>query len=131
MPQPLTAPQSKVVVLEEWPLSCLWVVMRKTYNKQLGIYEELGRGGQLPGPGSGGQSGDTQGLSGVASASSESVKELVEEGQYSEAALVEAIEDGPDAEDGGIWTREVAEDDVPEEYLDEEDLKELNEPIVK
>lgn len=111
--------------------------MRKTYNKQLGIYEELGKGGALPeprpGPGSGGQSGDTQGLSGVALASSESVKELVEEGQYSEAALVEAIEDGPDAEEGGIWTREVATDDVPEEYLDldEEDLKELNEPLVK
>lgn len=105
--------------------------MRRTYNKQLGIYEELGKKGELPGPGSGGQSGDTQGLSGVASASSESVKELVEEGQYAEAALLEAIEDGPEAEDGSIWTREVATDDVPEEYLEGEDLKERNEPIVK
>jgi hypothetical protein len=109
--------------------------MRRTYNKQLGIYEELGKKGALaeprPGPGSGGQSGDTQGLSGVASASSESVKELVEEGQYAEAALLEAIEDGPEVEEGSIWTREVSTEDVPEEYLDAEELGQQSELIGK
>jgi len=63
------------------------------------------------------QSGDTQGLSGYAGADSESVKELAEEGQYLEAEAVEGVEDAPDADAGPIKTREVSEDDVPEEYL--------------
>lgn len=63
------------------------------------------------------QSGDTQGLSGYAGADSESVKELAEEGQYLEAEAVEGVEDAPDADAGPIKTREVPEDDVPEEYL--------------
>ena len=44
------------------------------------------------GPGSAGQSGDTQGLPDVAEAGSESVKELVEEGQYLEAEVLLGIE---------------------------------------
>ena len=63
------------------------------------------------------QSGDTQGLSGYAGADSESVKELAEEGQYLEAEAVEGVEDAPDADAGPIKTKEVPEDDVPEEYL--------------
>jgi hypothetical protein len=62
------------------------------------------------------QSGDTQGLSGSAGADSESVKELAEEGQYLEAEAVEGVEDAPDADAGPIKTKEVPEDDVPEEY---------------
>lgn len=62
------------------------------------------------------QSGDTQGLSGVPDADSESVKELVEEGQYFEAEVVDAIENAPNSDAGEIRTREVPEDDVPEEY---------------
>jgi len=70
------------------------------------------------GPGSAGQSGDTQGLSDVAEAGSESVAELIEEGQYFEAEAVSGIEDAPDADVAEVHTKQVPEDDVPAEYLD-------------
>jgi hypothetical protein len=76
---------------------------------------------ERPGPGSAGQSGDTQGLSELEGATSESVLELIEEGQAFEAGIVAGIEDAPDADAGPIRTREVPEDDVPEEY-DEKEL---------
>ncbi|HEY2018564.1 MAG TPA: hypothetical protein VGH38_33900 [Bryobacteraceae bacterium] len=76
-------------------------------------------------PETGGQSGDTQGLSDVAESDSESVKELAEEGQYFEAAVVSGIENAPDADEGGVKTREVPEDDVPGEYV-ERDPEERN-----
>ncbi len=72
------------------------------------------------GPGSGGQSGDTQGLSDVAEAGSESVEELVEEGQSFEAEVIAGVEDAPDADEGEVRSKEVPEDDVPSEYLDED-----------
>jgi hypothetical protein len=75
---------------------------------------------ERPGPGSGGQSGDTQGLSDSEEAASESVRELVEEGQAFEAGIVAGIENAPDADEGPVRTREVPEDDVPLEY-DEKD----------
>lgn len=67
---------------------------------------------------SGGQSGDTQGLSRREYSDSESVEELMEEGQYLEAEAVGGVEDAPDADEGEVRTHEVPEDDVPEEYLD-------------
>ena len=70
------------------------------------------------GPATGGQSGDTQGLSGIAEATSESVRELAEEGQYFEAAVISGIENAPDADASEVRTREVPEDDVPLEYLE-------------
>jgi hypothetical protein len=70
------------------------------------------------GANSAGQSGDLQGLSNTASADSESVDELLEEGNAFEAEAVEGVENAPDADRGGIRTREVPEDDVPDEYLD-------------
>jgi hypothetical protein len=75
-----------------------------------------------PDPTSAGQSGDTQGLSGVAQASSQSVEELVEEGQYFEAAVIEGVENAPPADLAEVKTKEVPEDDVPPEYGDEQDL---------
>jgi len=45
------------------------------------------------------------------------VEELVEEGQAFEADVIDAVENAPDGE---VRTREVPEDDVPEEYLDED-----------
>jgi hypothetical protein len=69
------------------------------------------------GPEAAGQSGDTEGLSRAELADSESVEELVEEGQAFEADVVDAVENAPDGE---VRTREVPEDDVPEEYLDED-----------
>ena len=51
--------------------------------------------GQL-GPDSGGQSGDTQGLSPVPEAADESVEELADEGQDFEAEIVQGVEDAGD-----------------------------------
>jgi len=82
------------------------------------VYPEVQRTRVGPGPGSGGQSGDTQRPSDVAGSSSESVRELAEEGQFAEAEFVDAIENAPDAYAEGVPTREVPEDDVPPEYLD-------------
>jgi hypothetical protein len=64
----------------------------------------------------GGQSGDTQGLSKRESVDSESVEELVEEGQAFEAEVVEGVEDAPDPDVSEVKTHEVPEDDVPTEY---------------
>lgn len=69
---------------------------------------------------SAGQAGNLQGLSDVADADSESVDELLEEGNSFEAGIVKGVEDAPDADEGEIRTHEVPEDDVPEEYLDED-----------
>ena len=70
------------------------------------------------GPDSAGQSGDTQGLSEDAEAGPESVEELTEEGQYFEADAISGVEDAPDADVSEVHTREVPEDDVPPEYLE-------------
>jgi len=72
------------------------------------------------GPGSAGQSGDNQGLSEEAEAGSESVEELIEEGQYFEAGLVNGIENAPDADVSEIHTRQVPTEDIPDEYLDDD-----------
>jgi hypothetical protein len=69
---------------------------------------------------SGGQSGDTQGLSRRENVDSESVEELMEEGQYLEAEAVSGVENAPDADESEVHTRELLEDDVPKEYTDPE-----------
>ena len=69
-------------------------------------------------PDSAGQSGDTQGLSNEAGADSQSIRELVEEGQSLEAEVIDGIENAPDADESEVTTKEVPEDDVPQEYLD-------------
>ena len=69
---------------------------------------------------SGGQAGDTEGLSRAEEAASESVEELVEEGQAFEAGIVSGVENAADADVSEVVTREVPEDDVPQEYIDEE-----------
>jgi hypothetical protein len=79
------------------------------------VFEPKGLGAR-----SGGQSGDLQGLSNRAGADSESVDELLEEGNAFEAEVVKGIEDVPDADEGEIRTREVLEDDVPDEYLEKD-----------
>ncbi len=71
-------------------------------------------------PGSGGQSGDLQGLSNVEAADSESVDELLEEGNAFEADVVAGVEDADAAEEKEVRTHEVPEDDVPGEYLDKD-----------
>jgi hypothetical protein len=67
---------------------------------------------------SGGQSGDLQGLSNREGADSESVDELLEEGNAFEADIVKGVEDAGD--EGEVHTHEVLEDDVPGEYLDKD-----------
>jgi hypothetical protein len=69
---------------------------------------------------SAGQAGSMQGLSDVAEADSESVDELLEEGNALEAEIVEGVEEVPDADQGEVRTHEVPEDDVPEEYRNPE-----------
>ena len=73
-----------------------------------------------PGARSGRQSGDLQGLSGVEDADSESVGELLEEGNAFEADVVTGGEDAGNADEKEVRTHEVPEDDVPGEYLDKE-----------
>ena len=73
------------------------------------------------GPDAAGQSGDIQQLHKRAEADSESVEELVEEGNSFEAGAVEGVEDAEDPDVAEVTTREVLEDDVPAEYLDDED----------
>jgi hypothetical protein len=65
------------------------------------------------------QAGDLQGLSGVGEADSESVRDLVEEGQAFEAEVIDAVENAADPDVAEVTTREVPVDDVPSEYLDE------------
>ena len=69
---------------------------------------------------SGEQSGDLQGLSNVEGADSESVDELLEEGNAFEADVVKGVEDAGNADEGEVRTHEVPQDDVPGEYLDKE-----------
>lgn len=78
------------------------------------VFEPRGLGAR-----SGAQSGDLQGLSGIEGAASESVKELLEEGNAFEADVVKGVEDAENSDEGEVVTHEVPEDDVPKEYLEE------------
>ena len=69
---------------------------------------------------SAGQSGDLQGLSDVERADSESVDELIEEGNAFEADVVAGVERAGNSDEEEVHTREVPEDDVPEEYTDKD-----------
>jgi len=66
----------------------------------------------------GGQSGDIQGISGRAGTDSESVTELLEEGQTFEAEAVSGVENAADPDVSEVVTHQFPEDDVPEEYQD-------------
>jgi len=60
-----------------------------------------------------------QGLSNVEGADSESVDELIEEGNAFEADVVAGVEAARDAEEKEVHTMST-EDDVPGEYLDKD-----------
>jgi hypothetical protein len=68
----------------------------------------------------GGQSGDNQGLSNAESADSESVEELVDEGQDYEAEVISGVENALDPDQSEVTTKEVPEDDVPPEYRNQD-----------
>jgi hypothetical protein len=73
------------------------------------------------GSAAGGQAGDLQGLSGEEDVQNESVRELVEEGQFFEASVVEAVENAPPPEAGPLKPHKIREDDIPPEYLPDPD----------
>src|ERR1700735_2775247 len=85
----------------------------RTSEVNFGMFRQGRRG---LGPNAGGQSGDIQALPRAEDVDSESVEELSEEGQAFEAEVVSGVENAPDADRGEVRTREVPEDDVPEEY---------------
>lgn len=64
--------------------------------------------------------GDFGGASVVETVDSESADELLEEGQAFEAGIVSGVENAPDADKAEVRTREVSQDDVPEEYDDKD-----------
>ena len=90
-------------------------VRGKSESADTVVFEPKGLGAR-----SGGQSGDLQGLSNLAGADSESVDELLEEGNAFEAEVVKGVQDVRDADEGDIRTHEVPEDDVPDEYLEKD-----------
>jgi hypothetical protein len=69
---------------------------------------------------SAGQSGDTQGLDTNSAVDSESVEELLEEGQSFEAEILNGVENAPDPDKSEVRTREIRQDDVPEEYREKD-----------
>ncbi|MGB9455870.1 MAG: hypothetical protein WCB12_07510 [Bryobacteraceae bacterium] len=91
--------------------------MKKQADEASRTYATVSTGEKGRPADSGGQSGDTQGLPDVAEAGSESVEELLEEGQTFEAEAISGVEDAPDPDVAEVRTKQVAEDDVPSEYL--------------
>jgi hypothetical protein len=90
---------------------------RRTLASGAGSLEpSLGRTGAVPVR----QSGDFEGVSRSEQADSESVDELVEEGNLFEAGAVAGVEESDNADEREVHTHEVPEDDVPEEYLDKD-----------
>ncbi|MGB7437980.1 MAG: hypothetical protein WBR26_15430 [Candidatus Acidiferrum sp.] len=77
--------------------------------------EKLGLGAR-----SGGQSGDLQGLSNVEGADSQSVDELLEEGNAFEADVVKGVEDAGDADGREVRTHEVPGGGVPQKYSEKD-----------
>jgi hypothetical protein len=69
---------------------------------------------------SGEKSGDLQGLSNIQGADSESVDELLEEGNAFEAEVVKGVEDAEGADEGEVRTHEMPRDHFPGEHLDKE-----------
>jgi hypothetical protein len=69
---------------------------------------------------SAGQSGGDQGLPRDATADSESVEELLEEGNSFEAGVVFGVENSKDPSVSEVTTHEVPEDDVPGEYINQD-----------
>jgi len=105
------------------------LALKKSRKKKVAKKRPRGRtdsaelvGYQRKGLGSftGGQSGDIQGISGRANIDSESVTELLEEGQTFEAEAVSGVENAADPDVSEVVTHQVPEDDVPEEYQDKD-----------
>jgi hypothetical protein len=92
---------------------------KKQPRKKSTSVSELAFSSERRGSSSGEQSGDLQGLSRREAADSESVDELLEEGNAFEADVVAGVERADTNDEQEVHTHEVPEDDVPGEYLDE------------
>ena len=68
--------------------------------------DEVGDDPGQVGPDSGGQSGDTQGLSEIADAADESVEELADTGQAYEAEVIGGVEDAADHPERPVHSHE-------------------------
>jgi hypothetical protein len=69
---------------------------------------------------SSGQCGGDEGLPRDATADSESVEELLDEGNSFEAGIVFGVESSKDPSVSEVTTHEIPEDDVPGEYLNQD-----------
>lgn len=87
----------------------------KANSAELAGYQRKGLGSVT-----GGQSGDLQGISSRSGVDSESVSELLEEGQTFEAEAVSGVENAADPDVSEVTTHQFPEDDVPEEYQDQD-----------
>ena len=92
------------------------MVRQKTKRTQRGAASPRAAAGNR----SGTLSGDLQGLSDRENANSESVDELLEEGNAFEADAVAGVEHADDDEEREVHTHEVPEDDVPAEYQEKD-----------
>ena len=91
---------------KDWRGKCCNRRMKKHEDEETRTYDVVSTTKEGLGPNSAGQSGDTQGLSDVAEADSESVEELLEEGQSFEAEVISGIENAPDADVSEVHTRQ-------------------------
>jgi len=96
------------------------VAAKKQPRKKSTSVGELAFSPERRGSRSGEQSGDLQGLSRLEAADSESVDELIQEGNAFEAEVVAGVERADNTDEQEVRTHEVPEDDVPGEYLDKE-----------
>ena len=94
--------------------------MSKPHDEAMRTYPDVSAQKKGVGPGSAGQSGDTQGLSNTEESGPESVEELIEEGQSFEAEAISGVENAPDADVAEVHTKQVPEDDVPGEYQNQD-----------
>jgi hypothetical protein len=115
-----SAPKKKAAAKKKSPAKKKPIALKKTagggqgeLTNPVGLWDRRGLGSA-----SGGQSGDTQGLSEKEDVDSESVEELAEEGQDFEAEAVSGVENAKDPDQSEVTTKEVPEDDVPLEYQD-------------
>ena len=91
--------------------------MKHPHTEGIPTYDSVPKREKGLGADSAGQSGDAQGLPDDAEAGAESVLELVEEGQFFEADVTDGVEEAADPDVAEVHTRQVSEDDVPAEYL--------------
>jgi hypothetical protein len=120
-PKPKPKPKSTKAAPAKSPSTKKLVVAGKKNRKaripgRADSIEVVSYGRRGLGARSAGQSGDTQGISAAVRTDSESVEELLEEGQSFEAEVVTGVENAPEPDESEVRTKEVPEDDVPEEY---------------